>query len=112
MSVRLPQSLARPAFSGFNVLEYELMAERADALGRHGLKVEKALERLRNSAETGCDPHQRDEMLYAAADAVWALFIQREICGMRDQRDTIRRYGIPREVLARVGIVRKAQTSP
>ena len=112
MSVRPPQSLARPAPSGFNLLEYELMAERADALGRHGLKVEKALERLRHAAETGCGPQQRDEIVYAAADAVWAFFIQREICGLRDQTDTIRRYGIPREVLVRVGIVRKAPDQP
>ncbi|PTM97414.1 DUF6665 family protein [Mycoplana dimorpha] len=107
MSVRPPQSLGRPAFSGVNVLEYELMAERADALGRHGLKVEKALERLR-ADDVGNDPQRRNDMLDAAADAVWAFFIQREICGLRDQRDVVRRYDIPKEVLARVGIVRKA----
>ena len=42
MTVRPPQSLS-PSFtrdSGLNLLEYELMSERADALGRHGLKVE------------------------------------------------------------------------
>lgn len=107
MSVRPPQSLARPTASGFNVLEYELMAERADALGRHGLKVEKVLQRLRTDAGPGCEPKLREDLLDAAADAVWAFFIQREICGLRDQRDIIRRYEIPKAVLARVGIVRK-----
>ena len=109
MSVRPPQSLSRPAFSGVNVFEYELMAERADALGRHGLKVEKALERLRTESAAGCDSQQRNDMLDAAADAVWAFFVQREICGLRDQRDAVRRYDIPKEVLARVGIVRKGR---
>lgn len=106
MSVRPPQSLWRPPPSGLNVLEYELMAERADALGRHGLKVETALTQLRQES-TSCDRDRREVMLDAAADAVWAFFIQREICGLRDQRDIIRRYDIPKAVLARVGIVRK-----
>ena len=38
---------------------------------------------------------------------VWAFFIQREICGLRSQKDAIRRYAIPPEVIARLGIVRK-----
>ena len=29
------------------------------------------------------------------------------ICGLRDSRDAVRRYGIPKEVMARLGIVRK-----
>lgn len=107
MSVRPPQFQDRHVSSGFNVLEYELMAERADALGRHGTKVETALERLRGRTEQGCSPLEREELLDVAADAVWAFFIQREICGLRDQRDIVRRYAIPKEVLARVGIVRK-----
>jgi hypothetical protein len=93
-----------------NVLEYEMMAERADALGRHGLKVEKALDRLRTEIAAGCGRRQRDDMLDAAADAVWAFFIQREMCGLRDQRDVVRRYDIPKEVLARVGIVRSGRS--
>jgi hypothetical protein len=94
--------------SAFNVLEYELMSERADALGRHGLKVEKALAALSDlKAEAG--PDLRERLLDEAADAVWAFFIQREICGLRDSRDAVRRYGIPKEVLARLGIVRRKQ---
>lgn len=112
MSVRLPQSLVRHVPSGFNVLEYELMAERADALGRNGLKVEKALQKLKAESEASCEPARRNELLDAAADAVWAFFIQREICGLRDQRDIIRRYEVPKEVLARVGIVRRPPSPP
>ncbi|CAK7259224.1 MULTISPECIES: DUF6665 family protein [unclassified Shinella] len=109
MTVRPPQALA-PSFSkdtGLNILEYELMSERADALGRHGLKVEKALELLAGRLAAGCGEAEREDLLNDAADKVWAFFIQREICGLRSQKDAIRRYAIPPEVIARLGIVRR-----
>lgn len=108
MTVRPPRSLS-PGFSAtgaFNVLEYELMSERADALGRHGLKVEKALAAL-SALTADASTDLRERLLNDAADVVWAFFIQREICGLRDSRDAVRRYGIPKEVMARLGIVRR-----
>jgi hypothetical protein len=110
MTVRPPQSLS-PSFtrdSGLNLLEYELMSERADALGRHGLKVEKAIAALSVLADATTTPERRELLLNDAADAVWAFFIQREICGLRSNRDAVQRYGIPKEVMARLGIIRKA----
>lgn len=109
MTFRPPQSLSRPgaAGSGLNVFEYELMAERADALGRHGLKVERALAALNGFDRDKHGPDERQRLVDDAADAVWAFLIQREICGFRDSRDAVRRYGIPKEVMARLGIVRK-----
>lgn len=110
MTVRPPQSLS-PSFtrdSGLNLLEYELMSERADALGRHGLKVEKAIAALSVLEDAATTPDKREQLLNDAADAVWAFFIQREICGLRSNRDAVQRYGIPKEVMARLGIVRKA----
>lgn len=110
MTVRPPQSLS-PSFtrdSGLNLLEYELMSERADALGRHGLKVEKAIAALSVLDDAATTPEQREQLLNDAADAVWAFFIQREICGLRSNRDAVQRYGIPKEVMARLGIIRKA----
>ncbi|MGI0526138.1 DUF6665 family protein [Rhizobium giardinii] len=109
MTVRPPQSLS-PSFtrdSGLNLLEYELMSERADALGRHGLKVEKAIAALSVLEDAATTPDRREQLLNDAADAVWAFFIQREICGLRSNRDAVQRYGIPKEVMARLGIVRK-----
>lgn len=109
MSVRPPQSL-RQSFSaegGLNVLEYELMSERASSLGRNGLKVESALAALKTWTGERQSAEQREMLVNEAADAVWALFIQREICGMRNNKDIIQRYAIPGEVLARVGVVRK-----
>lgn len=108
MTVRPPKALS-PTFStagAFNVLEYELMSERADALGRHGLKVEKALAALLE-LKPEASPDTRERLLDDAADAVWAFFIQREICGLRDSGDAVRRYGIPRKVMVRLGIVRR-----
>lgn len=108
MSVRPPQALA-PAFTketGLGILEYELMSERADTLGRHGLKVEKALALLAERVAAGCPPEEREDLLNDAADKVWAFFIQREMCGLRSQKDAVSRYAIPREVMARLGVVR------
>jgi hypothetical protein len=105
MTVRPPQSLRQPfsVESGFNVLEYELRAERASSLGRSGLKAEAALAELNawDAARHGQD--ERDARLRKAADAVWDLFVQREICGLRNTRDVIQRYAIPDEVLVRLG---------
>ncbi|ABR62278.1 hypothetical protein GOL30_27345 [Sinorhizobium medicae] len=109
MTFRPPQSLRRfdLTSNGVNVLEYELMAERADALGHHGLKVEKAIAALNGFDHDRHGQSERERLLDEAADAVWAFFIQREICGLRDARDAVHRYGIPKEVMARLGVVRK-----
>jgi hypothetical protein len=109
MSFRPPQSLRQPfsVESGFNVLEYELMAERANSLGRHGRKVESALHDLKAWDAERHGDGARERLLNEASDAVWALFVQREICGLRNSRDVIQRYGIPDEVLARLGSTRR-----
>jgi hypothetical protein len=82
-------------------LAHELMAERAAALGRAGQAVETALARLRDA--DAADPADRAHLLKAAAEAVWAFFVQREVCGFRDQRGVIAEYRIPKAVLARLG---------
>lgn len=108
MSFRLPRSLSgQQAGATLNPLEYELASERADTLGRQGLKVEAALARLAAWSQDDRRQVDREGLLCDAADAVWALFIQREICGLRNNRDVVARYGIPDEVLARLGAVRK-----
>ncbi|NKL78369.1 DUF6665 family protein [Rhizobium leguminosarum] len=109
MSVRPPQSFRQSEQdrNGFNVLEYELMSERADSLGRHGLKVEAALAALKAWAPDRQSAEERERLVNEASNAVWAFFIQREICGLRNNRDAIQRYGIPNEVIARLGAMRK-----
>jgi hypothetical protein len=104
MSLRPPSHYqASPSGkSPLNILEYDLMAERADSLGRAGLRAEAALLRLQEAS-----PETREELTDAAAADVYALFIQREICGLRNGRDVIARYGIPGSVIARLGVTRR-----
>ncbi|WP_408014690.1 DUF6665 family protein [Rhizobium rhizophilum] len=47
-----------------------------------------------------------DAFRHAAANAVFALTVQRELCAFRSQADMVRRYAIPSDVTARVGVSR------
>jgi len=102
MSFRPPQSISAKFDRNGppNALDLEIMAEMAAALGRAGEKVEQTLEKLDAAPET-----ERQLHLKAAARAVHAYFIQRELCGLRSHDDAIRHYGIPRAVLVRLGAV-------
>jgi hypothetical protein len=81
-------------------LDYEVAGEKAASLGHAGHVVAERMAALR--AFQG-DEIDRISLLKATADAVWAYFIQRELCGLRRHDDAIREYGIPREVLVRLG---------
>ncbi|PSH66500.1 MULTISPECIES: DUF6665 family protein [Phyllobacterium] len=102
MSFRSPRSIsARFDQNGPpSAIDMEILAETAAALGRAGQKVERTLERLHAAAEV-----DREVCLKAAAQAVHAYFIQRELCGLRNHDDPIQHYGIPRAVLVRLGAV-------
>ncbi len=84
-----------------DALEYDFLAERAASLGRAGEKMERALNRLAESDAEAAEGGER--RLKEAVDAVYAYFIQRELCGLRRHDDIIRQYGIPRRVLVRLG---------
>ena len=58
-------------------------------------------------AEAKGTAEARLELVRDAAKKVWAFFVQRELCGLRDQKEMIRFYGIPGEVLVRLGAVEK-----
>lgn len=81
-------------------LDWEIRSERASSMGRAGRRVEAALAALK-----GFDgrPEGREPLLREAADAVWSYFVQREMMGFRRHDDAIETYGIPAEVLRRVG---------
>jgi len=89
-----------PADSGLDLLGHEIFAEKAAALGRAGAKAEASLQRLR---ENEGDEPSRQSLLKAAAEAVHAYFIQRELCGLRRHDSVIRELAIPRAVLVRLG---------
>jgi hypothetical protein len=100
-SLRMPQSLARRlgVETGDAVLRYELLEEQAQSLGRMGRKMEAALAAL--AAHEGSEG--RAELVRVAADAVWCFLVQREVMGLRDRNAVIAQYGVPREVLNRIG---------
>jgi hypothetical protein len=102
MSLRMPGQFSAPGQrdDGFSYLDHEIAGEKAAALGRAGERVERSLAALK--AHEG-DDGERTRLLKAAAEAVYAYFIQRELCGMRRHQGVIREYQIPNQVLARLG---------
>ena len=99
-------ALIRTSDAAFDVLEADLVAEKASSLGHHGQLVERAMAAL-GSFDPAGDPAERLKLVKKAAQVVWAFFVQRELCGLRDQKQVIRDYGIPGEVLARLGAIEK-----
>lgn len=107
MSVRPPSILAPKQHPDAlsNVLDSEMLAEKASALGHHGRLVEKALAALRACP---AEAEERPAIRAKAAREVWAFFVQRELCGLRDQMEVIRFYDIPQEVLVRLGAIERS----
>jgi hypothetical protein len=86
-----------------DVIQLEVAEEKAGALGRAGRRLEQALDEFR---ETSSAPHassKRDRLLWDLAEIVYTFIVQREACGLRDFRQVLRHFDIPREALARVG---------
>lgn len=102
MTVRPPSRFSAASLQDSlqSALDYEVAAEKATSLGHAGRVVAERLDRLRAFQGEKAD---RTPLLKDAAEAVWAYFIQRELCGLRRHDDAIREYGIPREVLVRLG---------
>jgi hypothetical protein len=68
------------------------------------------LPRSRRSSNPSAPPQYLEERLDEAGTAVWHYLIMRESLHMYDHKDALAVYGIPGRVLARVGVVRKAQS--
>jgi NADPH-dependent curcumin reductase CurA len=100
MALRLPGQGGARLQTGLDTLDYELAGEMAASLGRAGNRVASAMAAL--NAHNARDA-ERVLLVKAAAGAVHAYFIQRELIGLRRHHDAIRDYGIPEEVLARLG---------
>lgn len=110
MSYDLPDRLAlsRRSDAAFNLLEADMLAEKASSLGHHGRLVAAAMAALRAfDAVPGGNPDERRRLVRKAAREVWAFLVQRELCGLRDQKQVIKDYGIPGEVLVRLGAMEK-----
>ena len=101
-------ALLRRSDAAFSAIEADVIAEKASSLGHHGRLVEQAMAALRAfDAAAGGDPEARLRLVKAAARQVWAFLVQRELCGLRDQKQVIKDYGIPGEVLVRLGAIER-----
>ncbi|HVY51355.1 MAG TPA: DUF6665 family protein [Devosia sp.] len=110
MAFDLPDrsALNRRSDAAFNVLEADMAAEKASSLGRHGRLVEEAIAALAAfDATPGGNKDERMKLVRKAAREVWAFLVQRELCGLRDQKQIIRDYAIPGEVLVRLGAIER-----
>ncbi|WP_173934710.1 DUF6665 family protein [Chelativorans sp. Marseille-P2723] len=96
---------ARRLKTGLNVLDHELAQEIATSLGEAGRRAQESLRRLATVAEPDSQgtEGERARLLHEAADAVYAYFIQRELCGLRRHDEVIKQLAIPRSVLVRLG---------
>jgi len=99
MSLRAP-GIGKEQGSILDPLHFEILGEKAASLGRAGRAVEARIAEL--EAFEG-RPEERLALVARAADAVYAYFVQRELCGLRRHDAVIREYRIPHEVLARLG---------
>jgi hypothetical protein len=90
-----------------NALDYEIAQEQAAALGRMGRALEAALTALSEHDRAGFDSAPaagtRGRLVGEAGYALWCFIVQREACGLRDQRLIFRDYRVPREVQNRMG---------
>ncbi len=112
MSLRTPQSLVgrHEPETGGSMLDYEIAQQKAQTLGTLATQVGLALAALRAFDASTHGPErtaERSVLLDEAAERVWAFMIQRELCGLRYWDVVVKDYGIPREVLNRLGQVRR-----
>jgi hypothetical protein len=106
--VRSPRNAAfRP--TGLDVFEYELVQEKAHALGRMSRRAVEALDALKAFDAAPGDPQARAELVRAAGEALWYYVVQREVCGFRDTEALLRELGVPREVRLRMGVFPRTQ---
>jgi hypothetical protein len=90
--------------SAYAALEYEIAEERASALGRLGRRLEAALTALAACPRTThSDRKIRDGLVEQAGYALWLFAVQREACGLNKIDHVIQVYGVPNEVVARMG---------
>jgi hypothetical protein len=93
-------------------LDYEIAQEMAGTLGRLGRALERALRTLTEfdtarPSGTTMTVQTRDErrkLVEDASRALWHFVVQREACGLRDGRQVLRDYAVPREVRDRMGM--------
>lgn len=86
-----------------NLLEDEMQAERASALGAAGRRLERALARLK-ADDSG------EAELVAASRVAWEFMVLREAAGLRDWPAVVLIYSIPKAVQSRMGVAPRSPT--
>jgi hypothetical protein len=87
------------------VLQYEILEEKANSLGRTARQIVEALEalRLHDNNANAVPGRNRQDLIANAAERAHYFLIQRELCGFRDWPDVAEFYAIPSEVLKQMG---------
>jgi hypothetical protein len=99
--------------SGYATLQYEIAEERASALGRLGRRLEAALTALAACPRTANSNRSiRDGLVEQAGYALWLFVVQREACGLNKIDHVIQVYGVPNEVVARMGPLARPNIHP
>ena len=104
-TMKLPRKPTFAGPGGVDLLEYELVQEKAATLARVFKRLQAALDALAafDREPAAGTPADRDELVSAAGEALWYYVIQREVCGLRDAEAVMRSLGVPREVRLRMG---------
>ena len=100
MSLRQPASLPTRQSAAVDVLEYELLQEKASTLSRVTQIFERALAAHLAAPE---DP----DLFAHAGEALWHFVIQRELCGLRNTEAVLREYRVPAPLRLRMGVTRR-----
>ena len=87
--------------------------EGVGARARLGRRLEAALTALAACPRTAhSDRKIRDGLVEQAGYALWLFVVQREACGSRKIDHVIQVYGVPNEVVARMGPLATPSTHP
>jgi len=108
MAVRPPRILApqRQTTPVEDVINHEVMGEKAGTLGRLGERLSRALARLEEHDATGeDDPGRRAALVDEAAEALWHVTIQRDLMRFPRNDRFLKECGAPPEVIRRMGVV-------
>jgi Family of unknown function (DUF6665) len=105
MSVRAPQLFLDQDKDPLSAaLEQEILSEKAGTLSRLTKKLERALSTLKDSKDTPSLPdEERLQLLAEAAEALWHVTIQRELCGLRQHKAFYDFLQVPKEIRLGMG---------
>jgi hypothetical protein len=100
-----------PRRTSIAAIDHDLLQEKASALGRMGRRLEATLTALADFDAASpppppavAEPYAREVLVAAAAEALWALVVQREACGFFNGRAVLDDYRVPADVHRRSGI--------